>query len=212
MRIAFYNIDPRPILLFFSINIWISKYINTLGFLRISFGLTHIVYRRDMSIFSFLFFFSFFFISSAQVSAEINYFLIIRCGHIIECILSPNALTAINLKNITKCLLILYCVNISLISYTIFTTKLTTSSVTYRAVVNSILRQNGTSYRIFVLLSMVAQYIHVLPAKRIDNKMKGWTDRTKRRTHRQSDKQTDILYDHRTIWNNFVEFGRDWAQ
>ena len=152
-----------------------------------------------MSIFIFLFFFSFFFISSAQVSAEINYFLIIRCGHIIECILSPNALTAINLKNITKCLLILYCVNISLISYTIFTTKLTTSSVTYRAVVNSVLRQNGTSYRIFVLLSMVAQYIHVLPAKRIDNKMKGWTDRTKRRTHRQSDKQTDILYDHRTI-------------
>ena len=95
--------------------------------------------------------------------------------------------------------MVLYCVNISLISYTIFTTKLTTSSVTYRAVVNSILRQNGTSYRIFVLLSMVAQYIHVLPAERIDNKMKGWTDRTKRRTHRQSDKQTDILYDHRTI-------------
>ena len=84
-------------------------------------------------------------------------------------------------------------------SLVFFTTKLTTSSVTYRAVVNSILRQNGTSYRIFVLLSMVAQYIHVLPAKRIDNKMKGWTDRTKRRTHRQSDKQTDILYDHRTI-------------
>ena len=63
----------------------------------------------------------------------------------------------------------------------------------------SILRQNGTSYRIFALLSMVAQYIHVLPAERIDNKMKGWTDRTKRLTHRESDKQTDILYDHRTI-------------
>ena len=83
------------------------------------------MYRRDLSIifFSFffsLFFISFFFISSAPVYAEIKCFLIIIiCEHIIECILSPhayNCLTATNLNNICICIsMILNCINIPFI-------------------------------------------------------------------------------------------------
>ena len=88
-------------------------------------------------------------------------------------------------KKHEECLLVLYCINISLTSYMFVTTKLTTSPSTHHDVVWSMLRQYAISYRQFVVLSMVSQYIHVLPANRIDDKMKGWTDRTKRRTHKQ---------------------------
>ena len=138
-----------------------------------------------------------FFISSAPVYAEFKCFLIIiiLCEHIIECILSPYAckrLTTTNLNNISICILALHCIYIPFIGYMFVTITLTTTPISYRAVVYYILRQYVIS-SLFVLLSTIAQCQLVLPAKGIDNETKGWADGTKRRTHntaRQTNRQT----------------------
>ena len=149
------------------------------------------------SFFFSLFFLSFFFISSAQVYAEIKCFLIIIiCEHIIECI-SPyatNCLTATNLNNICICIsMVLNCINIPFIGYIFVTITLTTTPLPYRAVVYYILLRQYVISSLFVLLSTIAQWQLVLPAKCIDNETKGWADGTKRWTHntaRQTNRQT----------------------